>query len=147
MAMRSGNMALAVAAVATWGCTTPPLLADAETARTNTHTVLAFEETLFNKHRVEEAFGHYVARDFKDHGAALPGRVSIGQYPDARVVIERSVAQRDLVAVQIHWDQRPGQPHGVDRVDIFRLVDSRIVEHWGVAQDALEKSSADEAPR
>ncbi|MGH8230939.1 MAG: nuclear transport factor 2 family protein [Steroidobacteraceae bacterium] len=146
MAMRSGNMALAVAAAATWGCTTPPLLADAETARTNTHTVLAFEETLFNKHRVEEAFGHYIARDFKDHGATLPGRVSISQYPDARIVIERTVAQRDLVAVQVHWDQRPGQPHGVDRVDIFRLNDSRIVEHWGVAQDALRPGLADPAP-
>ncbi|HEY1723872.1 MAG TPA: hypothetical protein VGF89_00490 [Steroidobacteraceae bacterium] len=145
MASRSGNMALAVAAASTWGCSTPPLLADAETARTNTHTVLAFEETLFNKHRVEEAFSRYLARDFKDHGAALPGHVSISQYPDARIVIERTVAQRDLVAVQLHWEQRPGQ--GVERVDIFRLTDSLIVDHWGVAQDALERNSAEPTPR
>jgi predicted SnoaL-like aldol condensation-catalyzing enzyme len=44
------------------------------------------------------------------------------------------VAQRDLVAVHAFWDQNPGAARGVARVDIYRLVNARIVEHWAVEQ-------------
>ena len=133
------------------GCSTPRLLIDAETARTNTHTVLAFEETVFNRHRVEEGFERYVAPDFRQHSAALPdtreGSISAlsrllgNDYPASRVTVERTVAQGDLVAVQLIWDRNPGQSPGVARVDIYRLQDGRIVEHWDDTQDVADRQT------
>jgi predicted SnoaL-like aldol condensation-catalyzing enzyme len=132
------------AAAITTGCATSALLIDAEVARTNTHTVLAFEETVFNKHRVRDGFDRYVGAEFSEHSALLPddreaaikllSHLFTSEYPASRKVVERTVAQGDLVAVQVFWDQQPGESRGVAMVDIYRLVDGRIVEHWDVAQ-------------
>jgi predicted SnoaL-like aldol condensation-catalyzing enzyme len=141
------------AAVMTAGCATSRLLIDAEVARTNTHTVLAFEETVFNKHQVREGFERYVGPSFRQHNPALPddkdGAIKAisdlltNEYPRSRVVVERTVAQGDLVAAQVFWDQRPGESRGVAKVDIYRLENGRIVEHWDVAQDVLERAASD----
>jgi predicted SnoaL-like aldol condensation-catalyzing enzyme len=140
------------AAVAT-GCATSGLLIDAEVARTNTHTVLAFEETVFNKHRVRDGFDRYVGMQFRQHSAMLPddrdatitalSHLLASEYPASRKVVERTVAQGDLVAVQVFWDQQPGQTRGVAMVDIYRLADGKIVEHWDVAQALPDRSISD----
>ena len=54
------------------GCSTPRLLIEAENARTNTHVVLAFEEVVFNKHRVADGFRLYVSEPYKEHDPVLP---------------------------------------------------------------------------
>jgi predicted SnoaL-like aldol condensation-catalyzing enzyme len=141
------------AAVMTAGCATSRLLIDAEVARTNTHTVLAFEETVFNKHQVRQGFERYVGPSFRQHNPALPddkdGAIKAlsdlltNEYPRSRVVVERTVAQGDLVAAQVFWDQRPGESRGVAKVDIYRLENGRIVEHWDVAQDVPERAASD----
>jgi predicted SnoaL-like aldol condensation-catalyzing enzyme len=59
------------------------------------------------------------------------------------MVVKRTVAQGDLVAVQLFWDQKPGETRGVAMVDIYRLENGKIVEHWDVAQDLSEKSAND----
>ncbi|HEY4972217.1 MAG TPA: nuclear transport factor 2 family protein, partial [Steroidobacteraceae bacterium] len=133
------------------GCATSRFLIDAEVARTNTHTVLAFEETVFNKHQVKDGFERYVGPGFRQHsgmqpddtGAAIKwlSHVLADEYPASRIVVERTVAQGDLVAVQIFWDQKPGETRGVERVDIYRLDNARIVEHWEVAQDSPERAA------
>jgi predicted SnoaL-like aldol condensation-catalyzing enzyme len=135
------------------GCATSGLLIDAEVARTNTHTVLAFEETVFNKHRVRDAFERYVSSQFRQHSAAAPddrdaaiaalSHLLSSEYPASRKIVERTVAQGDLVAVQALWDQQPGQTRGVAIVDIFRLADGKIVEHWDVAQNLADKNISD----
>ena len=140
------------AAVAT-GCATSGLLIDAEVARTNTHTVLAFEETVFNKHRVRDGFDRYVGAQFRQHSAMLPddrdaaitalSHLLTSEYPASRKVVERTVAQGDLVAVQVFWDQKPGQTRGVAMVDIYRLADGKIVEHWDVAQALPDRAISD----
>jgi predicted SnoaL-like aldol condensation-catalyzing enzyme len=140
------------AAVAT-GCATSGLLLDAEVARTNTHTVLAFEETVFNKHRVRDGFDRYVGAQFRQHSAMLPEdrdatimaliRLLTSEYPASRKVVERTVAQGDLVAVQAFWDQQPGHTRGVAMVDIYRLADGKIVEHWDVAQALPDRAISD----
>jgi len=140
---------MAGVAAAASGCATPRFLIDAETARTNTHTVLAFEETVFNKHQVREGFERYVGPGFRQHSAMLPDErdatISVlshllnSEYPASRLTVERTVAQGDLVAVQVLWKQAPGEVGGVARVDIFRLQDSRIVEHWDVEQEIAPK--------
>jgi predicted SnoaL-like aldol condensation-catalyzing enzyme len=140
-------------AAAASGCATSRFLIDAETVRTNTHTVLAFEETVFNKHHVREGFERYVGPDFRQHSASPPvdrdaainglSRLLGSEYPASRLTVERTVAQGDLVAVQVLWKRKPEDAGGVARVDIFRLQDSRIVEHWEVAQELASKPAAD----
>jgi predicted SnoaL-like aldol condensation-catalyzing enzyme len=130
------------------GCSTPRFLIEAENARTNTHIVLAFEETVFNKHRVHEGFDRYVSSDYKEHDAALPGGLDAvtkaldneltDVRPNSHVVVKRTVAQGDLVAVDAVWEQGPGEKDALARVDIYRLANSRIVEHWKVEQPVTD---------
>jgi predicted SnoaL-like aldol condensation-catalyzing enzyme len=132
-------------AASTAGCATSRFLIDAEVSRTNTHTVLAFEETVYNKHQVKQGFDRYVGPGFRQHSGMLPddreaaiavlSQLLTSEYPASRLVVERTVAQGDLVAVQVSWDQAPGATRSVARVDIYRLENGRIVEHWDVAQN------------
>ncbi len=140
-------------AASTAGCATSRLLIDAEVARTNTHTVLAFEETVYNKHQVKDGFDRYVGPGFKQHSGMLPddreaairllSHLLTSEYPASRLLVERTVAQGDLVAVQVFWNQIPAETRGVARVDIYRLENGRIVEHWDVAQNVPEQAARD----
>ncbi|HWW21190.1 MAG TPA: ester cyclase [Steroidobacteraceae bacterium] len=144
---------LILTAAAVSGCSTPRFVIEAENARTNTHIVLAFEETVFSKHHVREGFSRYVAPEYKEHDPAFPGGQDeaarglvdqlTNEYPDSRVVVKRTVAQRDLVSVHAFWDQKPGATRGLVRVDIYRLVNARIVEHWVVEQAVPSGSDAE----
>jgi predicted SnoaL-like aldol condensation-catalyzing enzyme len=126
------------------GCSTPRFVIEAENARTNTHIVLAFEETVYNRHRVREGFNRYVSSDYKEHDVSIPagmdaaakalGNELTNVLPNSRVIVKRTVAQGDLVAVHALWDQKPGETPGAVRVDIYRVVNSKIVEHWKVEQ-------------
>jgi predicted SnoaL-like aldol condensation-catalyzing enzyme len=154
MVTRTVLAALVVGAAAVAaGCASSGLLMDAEEARTNTQTVLAFEETVFNKHRVRDGFDRYVGVQFRQHSATLPddrdatitalSHLLTSEYPASRKIVERTVAQADLVAVQALWQQKPGETRGVAMVDIFRLAGGKIVEHWNVAQSQAERNSSD----
>src|ERR1700692_4827374 len=124
-------------AASTAGCTTSRLLIDAEVSRTNTHTFLAFEETVFNKHQVQDGFDRYVGPGFRQHSALMPddreaairvlSHLLTSEYPASRLMVERTVAQGDLVAVQLFWNQNPAETRGVAKVDIYRLENGRIV--------------------
>ena len=130
------------------GCATPRFLMEGENARTNTHIALAFEETVFNKHQVREGFSRYVATDYHEHDPELPDGFDgsahaldaslSGPLADSHLVVKRTVAQKDLVAVHAFWDRCAGQSGGVARVDIYRLQNARIVEHWSVQQPLSE---------
>jgi predicted SnoaL-like aldol condensation-catalyzing enzyme len=64
-------------------------------------------------------------------------------FPASRIVVERTVAQGDLVAAQVFWDQKPGETRGVAMVDIYRLQNAKIVEHWQVAQHLTDSAAND----
>jgi predicted SnoaL-like aldol condensation-catalyzing enzyme len=149
--------------VAVSGCATTALL-EQELTKTNTQTVLAFEETVYNKHEVREAFEHYVGEGFVEHDALLAGtsnatgrsdevvaerayRALIArEAPDARRVFTRSIAQGELVATQSDWNRGARTGDALSVVDIYRLRDGRIVEHWDVVQPAGEKSGGGAVP-
>jgi len=126
------------------GCATTAVF-EQELAKTNTQTVLAFEETVFNKHEVKEAFGHYVGPTFRQHDPQRPdGRAAAMAayqnlvthvFPNSRLSVQRTVAQGNLVAAQGLWERNPGRSPGVAEVDIYRLENGRIIEHWNVAQE------------
>ena len=52
------------------------------------------------------------------------------------------LADGDLVALHAHSIREPGE-RGVAIVDIFRLENGKIVEHWDVIQPVPEKANND----
>jgi predicted ester cyclase len=114
-----------------------------------------FMETIFSGHDVD-AVDRFVAPDFVDHNpweARPPTREGwkagaaefVAAFPDLRCEIDDLIAEGDRVAVRnrlmgTHRGEFVAPPTGrwveFRSVDIVRLVDGRIVEHWGLT-DAL----------
>ena len=57
-----------------------------------------------------------------------------------RIDIKRLVAEGDLVVTHSHLVREPGD-RGQAVVDIFRLENGKIVEHWDVLQDVPEQAA------
>ena len=60
--------------------------------------------------------------------------------PHARSEIKRAFADGDFVILHVESHREPGD-RGVAIVDIFRLENGKIVEHWDVIQPIPEKSA------
>ncbi len=117
----------------------------------NKAAIRQFISTVFNDHEVSRA-GDFFAADFRDHSpwpempATVEGfkqglRSMLEAFPDMTYEIEDLVAEGDLVAIRgalrgTHRGQFIGQPPTGKRVtvpllDIIRLVDGKMAEHWG----------------
>jgi len=57
-----------------------------------------------------------------------------GKFPDFKVSIKRIAAEGDLVWIQSYTQDFPGD-HGKMSMDIWRLKDGLIAEHWDIIQD------------
>jgi predicted SnoaL-like aldol condensation-catalyzing enzyme len=55
-------------------------------------------------------------------------------FPEGKNMIKLTVAQGNLVGFHVHSVLTPGEP-GRNLVDIFRLEDGKIVEHWDTIQN------------
>ncbi|MGE5172316.1 MAG: nuclear transport factor 2 family protein [Betaproteobacteria bacterium] len=62
------------------------------------------------------------------------------QYPASRSEIKRVFADGDYVILHVHAVRVPGT-RGLAVVDIFRLENGKIVEHWDVHEEILEKAA------
>lgn len=60
------------------------------------------------------------------------------KFPNARSDIKRAFADGDFVILHVHSVREPGD-RGVAIVDIFRLENGKVVEHWDVVQPIPEK--------
>ena len=60
--------------------------------------------------------------------------------PNAKSEIKRAFAEGDYVILHVHSVREPGE-RGVAIVDIFRLENGKIVEHWDVVQPIPEKTA------
>jgi predicted SnoaL-like aldol condensation-catalyzing enzyme len=120
-------------------------------AEKNKKIAVAFLTMIFNDHKVEEAFKLYAVPEYKQHNpfAASGAQAAInflGPYlkanPEARTDIKRVIAEGDLVAIHNNPKQN-AKDRGRAVVDIFRLENGKVVEHWDVVQDVPEKSAND----
>ena len=62
------------------------------------------------------------------------------KFPNSRSEIKRAIAEGDLVVLHVHSVREPGQ-RGRAIVDIFRLENGKIVEHWDVNQPVPEQAA------
>lgn len=116
----------------------------------------AFFQTVFNRGE-SNAADRYIGSTFVDH-APWPGHPPTlagfkaglaemrASFSDLRVTVERTVAQDDLVVrhLKISGTQlgefmgasASGKTLGIAAIDIMRMQGGRIVEHWGVMDEA-----------
>ncbi|MFC4507709.1 MULTISPECIES: nuclear transport factor 2 family protein [Streptomyces] len=91
----------------------------------------------------------YLGTEYHEHSPNVPDgavgvKTGLGAYferfPQLSVVPKRVVAEGDLVAVQSHYVDAPGE-RGRAVIDLFRVRDGKIVEHWDATQDVPEASA------
>src|SRR5258706_6860058 len=58
----------------------------------------------------------------------------VASHPDARCEVKRVFADGDHVILHSDWHGLSGNAAGEAVVDIFRLEDGKVVEHWDVIQ-------------
>jgi len=114
-------------------------------AMTPRQVVEAFEALAFDQRKPLEAARKYISPEMRDHSQRI-----VGDYPSIIAFLEKLdwakegggpqrtihhlVAEGDIVMVHHHLVRTPGTP-GISAVDIFRVKDGKIVEHWEALQD------------
>ena len=117
----------------------------------NKKIVLAYTDLAFNQRKPEEAVAKYLGTYYRQHnpGAKDGSEAFIGfmkwmveTYPSFHFELKRIIAEGDLVVTHSHLVSKPGE-RGMAVVDIFRLENGKIFEHWDVVQEIPEKSEND----
>jgi predicted SnoaL-like aldol condensation-catalyzing enzyme len=97
------------------------------------------------------AVDRFFAPDYIQHSPLAPsGAQALKDFldwakresPDAQHHVKRIFADGDHVIAHVHVVIHPGEP-GNAVVDIFRIEDGRIAEHWDVCQPIPETSLND----
>jgi predicted SnoaL-like aldol condensation-catalyzing enzyme len=135
--LRTGIAALVVATTF-WA--QPTLARDLDSEEQNKALVLKFYQELFGDKDVT-AIDRYVAEGYIQHNPTVPtGRAAVRSLfgnvfagaPKTKVDIRRVAADGDLVWLHVRSPGPTGRLSAI--VDIFRVKDGRIVEHWDVIQ-------------
>lgn len=114
----------------------------------NRALVLDFYDRFFNKHEVNEAAEVIVDRYIQHNPHVPDGKEPFVGYfngffkdnPESRARIVRSATAGDLVYLHVHATNNDDDP-GRAVIDIFRVEDGKIVEHWDVIQDVPETAA------
>src|SRR5262245_45614326 len=108
----------------------------------NKQTVIAFITRAFNDKQPADAVAKYVGSQYIQHDPRSPdgpeafiqfATIIVDQFPRVSVAIKRIIAEGDLVVTH-GLITRASEDRGLAAVDIFRLHDGKIVEHWDVQQ-------------
>ena len=62
------------------------------------------------------------------------------KFPNSKSEIKRALVDGDFVILHVHAVREPGT-RGSAIIDIFKLENGKIVEHWDVVQDIPEKAA------
>jgi predicted SnoaL-like aldol condensation-catalyzing enzyme len=112
----------------------------------NKQIAMDFLDLAFNRRQVAEAFATYVGHEYVQHNPIAPDGTTasadfltgfVTRFPQLRLEIKRVIAEADLVVTHALLQTSP-EDRGTAIVDILRIRDSRIVEHWDVAQAVPE---------
>jgi predicted SnoaL-like aldol condensation-catalyzing enzyme len=114
----------------------------------NRKLVIDFYDTVFNKHEVAKGAA-VIVDSYKQHNPRVPdGKAPFVDYftglfknnPQSKARIVRSATDGDLVYLHIHSTEKDGD-RGRAIVDIFRVTDGKITEHWDVIQAVPETAA------
>ena len=137
------RMLFAVAAIA---CAPAALAADAKQMEENKKAVVQFYDLAINQKNFEAA-SKFIGPRYVQHnpGAAdgpegLKGFLAFlrEKFPNYHSDIKRVFADGDYVILHVHNIPTPGA-RGNAIMDIFKLENGKVVEHWDVRQEIPEK--------
>ena len=114
----------------------------------NRKVVLEFYEKGLNQKDADAAIALMGNRYVQHNPNAADGpegfRKFIGflkeKFPNSKSEIKRSFVEGDYVILHVHAVREPGT-RGTAIIDIFKLENGKIVEHWDVVQDIPEKAA------
>ena len=124
------------------------LPAHAADPEANKKVVLDFYEKGLNQKDFDAAAKHFGPRYIQHNPGAPDGiegfkafiALRKEKFPNAKSEIKRVFAEGDFVILHVHGVREPGE-RGVAIIDICKLENGKIVEHWDVAQDVPEKAA------
>jgi predicted SnoaL-like aldol condensation-catalyzing enzyme len=117
----------------------------------NKQTVIDFIHRAFNDKQPDDAVARYVGAHYIQHdpqsadGAQAFVQMAsgfAGHFPQLRIETKRVIAEGDLVAAHVLIQMTP-EDRGMAGVEIYRLADGKIVEHWNVLQPVPETAAND----
>lgn len=120
----------------------------ANTTMSPKDVVMAFDKLAFDERRPQEAVRRYFSVDSVDHDPKVKGDrtsvISMLEKLDWSKVgpqrtVKHIVADGEMVVVHHHLVRNPGTK-GLMAVDLFRVANGKIVEHWDVLQPIPESS-------
>jgi len=122
--------------------------ADVKQMEANKNTVLAFYDAAINQKDFDAAAKFLGPRYVQHNPRAADGPEGLkaflaflrDKFPDYHSDIKRSFADGDYVILHVHNVPTPGS-RGNAIVDIFKLENGKIVEHWDVRQEIPEQSA------
>jgi predicted SnoaL-like aldol condensation-catalyzing enzyme len=114
----------------------------------NKKTVIAFYNAAINDKDFDKA-SQYLGPRYTQHNpvapdgpAGLKGFIAFlkDKFPNAKSEFKRVFADGDYVIVHVHAVREPGT-RGNAIIDIFKLENGKVVEHWDVTQPIPEKAA------
>ncbi len=118
------------------------------TAEANKKIVLAFYDAALVKRDVDAA-AKYLGDKYIQHNPRAPNGLEglrglikflSETQPNRSSQIKRVIAEKDLVVLHVHSKPTP-EDRGTAIIDIFRVENGKIVEHWDVMQPVPEKAA------
>jgi predicted SnoaL-like aldol condensation-catalyzing enzyme len=122
--------------------------ADAAQMEKNKKVVAEFYEAGINQKNFEAASKFLGPRYIQHNPTGADGPEGLKAYinflrekfPDAHSEVKRVFAEGDYVIQHVHSVRTPGS-RGLAIINIFKLENGKIVEHWDVIQEVPEKSA------
>jgi predicted SnoaL-like aldol condensation-catalyzing enzyme len=145
----STRLWIACIAVATVTILTPRAqAADAKQMEENKKIVAAFYDAALNKKDFAEASKYLGSRYTQHNPVAADGPEGLkgfiaflkDKFPNNKSEIKRIFADGDYVIVHVHAVREPGT-RGNAIIDIFKLENGKVVEHWDAVQPIPEKAA------
>ena len=117
----------------------------------NKKLAVDFFNMVFSAKKPQEAFDKYASKNYIQHNPVAadgpaPAIKFLSEWfvknPRAIIEIKRVIAEGDMVAIHHHMRTSP-EVRGMAAVDMFRVENGKVVEHWDVVQPMPEKSAND----
>jgi predicted SnoaL-like aldol condensation-catalyzing enzyme len=112
----------------------------------NKKNVVEFYDLLINKKDFESAEKYMADRYIQHNPRAADGHDGLRahiehlkmNFPGVRSEIKKIIAEGDYVVLHVHSRRTPQRQLAI--IEIFRLEDGKIAEHWDVIQEIPETS-------